>query len=173
MLFLLNGQLSHGYYVSPTKAFKCKLPGGVLSRQLHIWDQRSPIGETVTFNLGSRLLWRVEHLRLNPLKLDNLGRIEERRQQLEKGKENYFEHYLLPNLGFAEIKWERYEEVNGKEVLISYTYMKSDGMEGTRELLFSVDGSHLNVLHHAQNISETLEIVIAGSLELYESCEFR
>ena len=170
---LLNGELSHGYYVSPEHTFKCRLPGGVLSRQLQIWDQRSPIGEIVTFKLGSRLLWRVEHLRLDHLKLDGLALTKERRQQLEKGKENYFEYYLLPNLGLAEIKWERYEEVNGKEVLISHTYLKSDGMEGTRELLFSVDGSYLNVLHHAQSISGNLENFITGSLGLYRSCEFR
>ena len=82
------------------------------------------MGEIVTFKLGSRLLWRVEHLRLDHLKLDGLALTKERRQQLEKGKENYFEYYLLPNLGLAEIKWERYEEVNGKEVLISHTYLK-------------------------------------------------
>ena len=58
-------------------------------------------------------------------------------------------------------------------MLISYTHLKSDDMEGVRELLFSVDGNYLNVLHHAQNISGNLDKVILGSLGLYKSCEFK
>ncbi|MXY14342.1 MAG: hypothetical protein F4X93_04730 [Proteobacteria bacterium] len=170
--FLLNGHLSHGYYISPDKTFRCKLPGGALSRQLHIWDQRSASGATVTFMLGSRLLWRVDHLHLSRLKLKDLDKDKERRVQLERGKEHYFRYYLLPNLGPAEIKWERYERAGETEVLIAHTYLKSDGMEGIRELLFSVDGVYLNVLHHAQGISENLENIIPGSLALYKGCEF-
>ena len=173
VLLLTDGRLSHGYYVSQSETFRCRLPGGVLSRQLLIWDQRSAVGESVTFKLGSRLLWRVDHLHLSQLKLEGLDKIEARRAQLEKGKENYFKYYLLPNLGRAEIKWEIYEQAGGTEVLISHTYLKSDGMEGVRELLFSVDGNYLNVLHHAQNISGNLETIIPGSLGLYKSCEFK
>lgn len=171
-VFLLNGHLSHGYYISPDKTFRCKLPGGALSRQLHIWDQRSALGTTVTFKLGSRLLWRVDHLYLSRLKLKDLDKGLGRRAQLERGKEHYFKYYLLPNLGPAETKWERYERAGETEVLIAHTYLKSDGMKGIRELLFSVDGNYLNVLHHAQGISENLESIIPGSLALYESCEF-
>ena len=130
------------------------------------------MGGTVTFKLGSRLLWRVDHLHLSRLKLKDLDKTEGRRAQLERGKAHYFRYYLLPNLGSAEIRWERYERADETEVLIAHTHMKSDGMDGIRELLFSVDGDHLNVLHHAQGISENLESIIPGSLALYESCEF-
>ena len=173
MLVLTNGRLSHGYYVSPSETFKCRLPGGVLSRQLHIWDQKSTAGESVTFKLSSRLLWRVDHLRLNQLKLTGLSKIKERREQLERAKEHYFKYFLLPNLGHAEIKWERYERAGETEVLISHTRLKSDGMDGVREILFSIDGNYLNVLHHAQGISGNLDSVILGSLGLYKSCEFK
>ena len=130
------------------------------------------MGTSVTFRLGSRLLWRVDHLHLSRLKLEGLDEDKGRRAQLERGKEHYFKYYLLPNLGPAEIKWERYERAGETEVLIAHTYLKSDGMKGIRELLFSVDGNFLNVLHHAQGISENLESIIPGSLALYESCEF-
>ena len=173
MLLLTNGHLSHGHYISPSETFRCKLPGGALSRQLHIWDQRSAMGESVTFKLGSRLLWRVDHLHLNRLELEGLDRVGERREQLERGKENYFKHYLLQELGSAQIRWERYERTDETEVLIAHTYLKSDGMEGVRELLFSVDGDYLNVLHHAQGISGNLENIILGSFGLYKSCEFK
>lgn len=130
------------------------------------------MGETVTFKLGSRLLWRVDHLYLSRLKLKDLDKGQGRRAQLERGKEHYFKYYLVPNLGPAEIKWERYERADETEVLIAHTHLESDGMEGVRELLFSVDGDYLNVLHHAQAISENLENIIPGSLALYKSCEF-
>lgn len=171
-MFLLNGNLSHGYYEASSKTFRCRIPGGVLSRQLHIWDQSSAIGESVTFKLGSRLLWRVEHLRLVRLELAGLDRVQDRREQLERGKKNYFKHYLLPDLGTAEIRWERYERTEDTEVLIVHTYLESDGMAGVRELLFSVDGEYLNVVHHAQGISDNLENIIPGSFGLYKSCEF-
>ena len=173
VVLLMNGHLSHGHYVSKSETFSCRLPGGILSRQLQVWDQKSEIGESVTFRLGPRLLWRVDHLHLSQLKLKGLDKIQARRDQLERGKENYFKYYLLPELGKAEIKWEIYEQAGGKEVLISHTYLKSDGMEGIRELLFSVDGNYLNVVHHAQNISGNLEKIIIGSLGLYKSCEFK
>lgn len=143
-----------------------------MSRQLHVRDQSSALGESVTFQLGSRVLWRVDHFHLGQLKLAGLKGIKERRERLEKGKEHYFKYYLLPNLGSAEIKWERYERTDETEVLIAHTYMRSDGMEGVRELLFSIDGDYLNVLHHAQNISSNLESIILGSFGLYKSCEF-
>ncbi len=173
VVLLTNGRLSHGHYVSQSETFSCRLPGGVLSRQLDVWDQRGAVGESVTFKLGSRLLWRVDHLHLRQLKLKGLDKVQARREQLERGKEHYFKYYLLPKLGKAEIKWETYKQVDGTEVLISYTHLKSDGMEGVRELLFSVDGNYLNVLHHAQNISGNLDKVILGSLGLYKSCEFK
>ena len=173
MLLLTDGRLSHGDYISPSETFRCTLPGGALSRQLHIRDQRSAVGETVTFKLGSRLLWRVDHLYLDQLELGGLDKVKQRREQLEKGKENYFRYYLMPSLGFAEIKWERYERTDEAEVLIVHTYLKSDGMEGVRELLFSVDGEYLNVLHHAQNVPGNLENIILGSFGLYKSCEFK
>ena len=173
VVLLTNGRLSHGHYVSQSETFSCRLPGGVLSRQLDVWDQRGAVGESVTFKLGSRLLWRVDHLHLRQLKLKGLDKIQARREQLERGKDHYFKYYLLPKLGEAEIKWEIYKQVGGTEVLISYTYLKSDGMEGIRELLFSVDGNYLNVLHHAQNISGNLDKIILGSLGLYKSCEFK
>lgn len=172
MLLLTNGRLSHGHYVASSETFKCRLPGGALSRQLHIRDQKSTVGETVTFKLGSRLLWRVDHLHLSQLKLKGLDEVRDRREQLEKGKEHYFKYYLLPNLGPAQIRWERYERTEEVEVLIAHTHLKSDGMEGVRELLFSVDGDYLNVVHHAQSISGNLENIILGSFGLYKSCEF-
>ena len=49
VVLLLNGHLSHGYYVSPSESFKCKLPGGAFCRQLKITDSSNAIGETVTF----------------------------------------------------------------------------------------------------------------------------
>ena len=172
MLLLTNGRLSHGHYISPSETFRCRLPGGALSRQLHIWDQRSAVGETVTFRLSSRLLWRVDHLHLSQLKLKDLDKVQDRRAQLEKGKEHYFEYYLLPKLGPAQIRWERYERTDDVEVLIVHTHLESDGMVGVRELLFSVDGDYLNVVHHAQSISGNLENFILGSFGLYKSCEF-
>lgn len=172
-MLLLNGNLSHGYYEASSKTFRCRVPGGILSRQLHIRDQRGTIGESVTFKLGSRLLWRVEHLRLDRLELANLDRVRDRREQLERGKRNYFKHYLLPDLGTAEIQWERYERTEDAEVLVAHTYLESDGMAGIRELLFSVDGDYLNVVHHAQSISGNLENIIQGSFWLYKNCEFK
>ncbi len=173
MLLLTNEHLSHGYYVSPSETFRCKLPGGALSRQLHIRDQRNAVGETVTFKLGPHLLWRVDHLHLSQIKLKDMDKVRDRRAQLEKGKEHYFKYYLLPNLGSAEIRWERYEQTDDTEVLIAHTHLESDGMAGVRELLFSVDGDYLNVVHHVQGISGNLENIIQGSFGLYKNCEFR
>ena len=171
-LLLLNGHLSHGYYVSPQESFKCKLPGGVLSRQLKITDRSNDIGETVTFTLNAGLLWRVDHLRLGQHKLASLDNIADRREQLDKAKINYFKFHLQTSLDIAEVNWEQFKSVDNTEVLIVNTYLKWDSSEETRELLSSVDGDYLNVLHYAQNVSSNLKNITSGSLGLYKSCEF-
>lgn len=171
-LLLLNGHLSHGYYVSPSESFKCKLPGGAFSTQLKITDRSNAIGETVTFKLDAGLLWRVDHLRLGHHKLASLDKIADKREQLEKVKINYFKHHLDSNLDIVEINWEQYKRVNDREVLITNTYLKWDASEETRELLFSINGDYLNVLHYTQNVSSKLQNITSGVLGLYKSCEF-
>ena len=171
-LLLLNGHLSHGYYVSPSESFKCKLPGGAFSTQLKISDRRNSIGETVTFKLDSGLLWRVDHLRLDQHKLAKLNGLKSKRKQLDEAKLNYFKYHLHPNVDITEINWEQFKRVNETEVLIAHTYLKWDKLEENRELLFSINGDYLNVLHYAQNISTELQNITSGSLGLYKSCEF-
>ena len=171
-LLLLNGHLSHGYYVSPSETFKCKLPGGAFSRQLNISDRHNSMGETVTFKLDTGLLWRVDHLHLNDHKLANLSGLRNRREQLEQAKLNYIKFHLETNIDIVEINWEQYKRVNETEVLIAHTYLKWDKLEENRELLFSINGDYLNVLHYAQNISTKLQNITSGSLGLYKSCEF-
>ncbi len=90
VVLLLNGHLSHGYYVSPSESFKCKLPGGAFSRQLKITDRSNAIGETVTFKLEPGLLWRIDHLHLVHHELANFDSLTNRREQLEVVKFNYF-----------------------------------------------------------------------------------
>lgn len=169
---LLNGHLSHGYYVSPSESFKCKLPGGALSGQLKITDRSNSISETVTFKLEPGLLWRIDHLHLGHHKLANLGGSTNKRGQLEAAKSNYFKNHLLSNLDIAEIKSEQYKQVNETEILMVYAYLKWDKAEDNRELLFSIDGDYLNVLHYAQNISSNLQIFTSGATGLYKSCQF-
>ena len=171
-LLLLNGHLSHGYYVSPSESFKCKLPGGAFSTQLNISDRSNSIGETVTFKLDTGLLWRVDHLHLNDHKLANLSGLKNRREQLEQAKLNYIKFHLETNIDIVEINWEQFKRVNETEVLIAHTYLKWDKLEEKRELLFSINGDYLNVVHYAQNISTELQNITSGSLGLYKSCEF-
>lgn len=171
-LLLLNGHLSHGYYVSPSESFKCKLPGGAFSTQLKISDRSNSIGETVTFKLDTGLLWRVDHLHLDHHKLANLSGLKNRREQLEQAKLNYIKYHLETNVDIVEINWEQYKRVNEIEVLIANMYIQWDASEETRELLFSIDDNYLNVLHYAQNISSVSQNITSGSLGLYKSCEF-
>ncbi|MCZ6564621.1 MAG: hypothetical protein O6852_00575 [Gammaproteobacteria bacterium] len=172
VVLLLNGHLSHGYYVSPSESFKCKLPGGAFSRQLKITDRSNAIGETVTFKLEPGLLWRIDHLHLVHHELANFDSLTNRREQLEVVKFNYFKNHLLSNLEIAEIKSEQYKQINEVEVLIVYAYLQWDNAEDNRELLFSIDGDYLNVLHYAQNISENLQTITSGVTGLYKSCQF-
>ncbi len=172
VVLLLNGHLSHGYYVSPSESFKCKLPGGAFSRQLKITDRSNAIGETVTFKLEPGLLWRIDHLHLVHHELANFDSLTNRREQLEVVKSTYFKNHLLSNLEIAEIKSEQYKQINEVEVLIVYAYLQWDNAEDNRELLFSIDGDYLNVLHYAQNISENLQTITSGVTGLYKSCQF-
>ena len=171
-LALLNGRLSHGYYVSADESFRCKLPGGVLSRQLQISSRSSHIGETVTFKLNPRLLWRVDHLHLGHHKLASIGKLTDRRAQLEAVRSNYFTHYLESNLDTVDIQQELYVEANGTEVLIAQTYVKWGATEEMRQFLFSIDGEYLNVVHYLQNVQINLQAFTSGSLRMYKSCEF-
>jgi len=171
-LLLLNENLSFGYYVSPSESFRCKLPGGAYSTQLNITDRSNSNGETVTFKLDTGLLWRVDHLRLGHHKLASLDNTANKREQLEEAKIIYFKHHLEPSVDIAEIKWEQFRKTNETEVLVTYTYFKWEKAEETRELLFSIDGEYLNVLHYAQNVSSKLQNITSGSLGLYKSCQF-
>jgi hypothetical protein len=142
------------------QSFKCKLPGGAFSRQLKITDSSNAIGETVTFKLEPGLLWRIDHLHLVHHELANFDSLTNRREQLEVVKSTYFKNHLLSNLEIAEIKSEQYKQINEVEVLIVYAYLQWDNAEDNRELLFSIDGDYLNVLHYAQNISENLQTAL-------------
>ena len=171
-LFLLNGNLSHGYYISPSESFKCKLPGGVLSRQIEITDSSSFAGETVTLKLNFGLLWRVDHLKIGKHKLAILDTSNIKRIILEDAKNLYFKEYLEKNLDVVDIEWEQYNIVNENEVLLVSAYLKWGSNEENRQLLFSVDNGYLNVIHHAQNISDKIEKITSNSLDVYKSCEF-
>ena len=171
-LVLLNGHLSHGYYVSPSKSFKCKLPGGVLSRQLEIRDSSNPSGETVTLNLKFGLLWRVDHLKIGVHKLAMIDKKDVKRKSLDQAKELYINNYLRMNLDSVEIEWEQYNYVNGNEVLLLSVHLKWGEDEESRQLLFSIDNEYLNIIHHTQNISKQLQKITSNSLDVYKSCEF-
>ena len=170
-LLLLNGHLSHGYYISPSETFKCKLPGGVFSRQLAVTDDSNTLGETVTFKLNLGLLWRVDHLRLGRHKLAILDK-STRRERLDQAKLNYFKYHLEPNLDDVDISLEYFKKINGAEVLTVQTYLKWKDKEEDRELLFSINNDYLNIIHHSQNISDNLQKITFGSEDLYKSCEF-
>ena len=173
---LLSGHLSFSHYESKSGTFKCKLPGGALSSRLEVTDRSNEIGETATFNLDLGLLWRIDHLRIGKHKLAMLDHTvdkpEIKRLQLDKAKEDYFNHYLKKNTDNVEVKWEQFDQVDGVEVLVVNTYIKWEDKEEVRELLFSIDGDYLNVVHFAQNLSNELQTFTAGAKGFYKSCEF-
>ena len=176
VLLLLNGNLSHGYYESVSKTFKCKLPGGALSRKVNVADSGNEIGETVTFSLDLGILWRLDHLRIGKHKLANIktspDNPEKRRLELDRVKDSYINLYLRENIDVVEVKWEQFEIVDGNEVLLANTYVKWDDNEEIRELLFSIDGEYLNVVHYAQNVSSELQNITTGAVGFYKSCQF-
>ena len=175
-LVLLNGNLSFGYYEPKSKTYKCKLPGGALSTKLGIVDRSNDIGETVTFSLNLGLLWRLDHLLIGKHKLAMLDNTksspEAKRLQLDKAKEDYFNLYLTKNTDFVDVKWEQFDYVNEVEVLLASTYIKWEDKEEVRELLFSIDGDYLNIIHFAQNLSSDLQTFTTGAKGFYKSCEF-
>ncbi len=172
VLLLLNGHLSHGHYISPSESFKCKLPGGALSRQLEIVDDSNSLGETVIFKLKLGLLWRVDHLKLNRHKIAVLDRSLNKRENLDRAKLNYFKYHLIPNLDEVAIDWEYFKRINESEVLIVQAYVRWDQQEEKRELLFSIDDEYLNVIHHSQNISSDLQKITFGAIDMYKGCQF-
>jgi len=173
---LLSGHLSFNHYESKTGTFRCKLPGGALSSKLDVTDRSNDIGETVTFSLNLGLLWRIDHLLIGKHKLAMVNKTvnspEVRRLQLDKAKEDYFNLYLSQNTDHVEVKWEQFDYVNDVEVLIASTYIKWEDEEEVRELLFSIDGDYLNIIHFAQNISNDLQTITTGAKGFYKSCSF-
>jgi len=176
VVLLLNGHLSFNHYEAKSETFKCKLPGGALSSRLDVTDRSNAIGETVTFSLDLGLLWRIDHLLIGKHKLAMLenspNSAENRRLQLDQAKENYIANYLAQNTDLVEVKWEQFTAVNDVEVLLVNTYIQWDDKEEIRELLFSIDGDYLNILHYAQNISSELQTITSGVTGLYKSCSF-
>ncbi len=173
---LLNGHLSFSHYEAKSGTFKCKLPGGALSSRLDVIDRSNAIGETVTFSLDLGLLWRIDHLLIGKHKLAMLNNqsssLKERRNQLDLAKQNYISGYLAQNTDGVEIKWEQFVAVNNAEVLIANTYVKWEDREEVRELLFSIDGDYLNIIHYAQNVSTELQTFTTGAKGFYKSCNF-
>ncbi len=173
---LLSGHLSFSHYESKSRTFKCKLPGGALNGRLEVTDRSNEIGETATFSLDLGLLWRIDHLRIGKHKLAMLNQSaikpEAKRLQLDKAKEDYFNLYLRKNTDNVEVKWEQFDQVNGVEVLIANTYIKWGDKEEVREILFSIDGDYLNIIHFAQNLSNELQTFTTGAKGFYKSCEF-
>lgn len=175
-LLLLNGHLSRGYYEAKSETFRCKLPGGALSSKVEIMDRSNELGETATFTLNFGLLWRIDHLRIGKHKLamiDNTNNnLEHKRVQLDQAKDNYMSLYLAQNAEQVEVEWEQFIIVDDAEVLLTNTYVKWDGQEEKREVLFSIDGDYLNVVHFAQNMSSNLQTFTTGAAGFYKSCEF-
>lgn len=175
-LLLLNGHLSLGYYEAKSGTFRCKLPGGALSSKVEIMDRRNELGESATFTLNLGLLWRIDHLRIGKHKLamiDNTNHsLDHKRVQLDLAKDNYMSLYLAKNADQVEVEWEQYLIVDDAEVLLTNTYVKWDEHEEKRELLFSIDGDYLNVVHFAQNMSSNLQTFTTGAAGFYKSCEF-
>ena len=173
---LLSGHLSFNHYEPKSGTFKCKLPGGALSSKLEISDRSNDIGETVTFSLNLGLLWRLDHLLIGKHKLAMLDKSsnspEARRLQLDRAKEDYFNLYLAQNTDYVEVKWEQFDYVDDVEVLLANTYIKWNEEEEVRELLFSIDGDYLNIIHFAQNLSSDLQTITSGAKGFYKSCEF-
>lgn len=171
-LLLLNGNLSLGSYESKSNTFKCKLPGGALSKKVKIEDRGNELGETVTFSLDIGLLWRIDHLYIGKHKLAMLDVSVDRRQQLNAAKDNYMSLYLAQHAEKVEVEWEQYVVVDKTELLLAKTFVKWGGNEEERELLFSVDGDYLNVVHYAQNLSSNLQSFTTGAVGFYKGCEF-
>jgi len=168
----MNGNLSHGYYQASSQTFKCKLPGGALSTSVDVIDRANDLGETVTFSHEIGLLWRLDHLRIGKHKLAHIDTSQDQRIQLEQAKDNYMSFYLTQHADQVEIEWEQYLTVGDAEVLLTNTYVKWNDKEETRELLFSVDGDYVNVVHYAQNVSKKLNSFTTNALGFYENCEF-
>ena len=171
-LLLLNGRLSLGSYESKSATFKCRLPGGALSKRVDVLDRINDLGETVTFTLDIGLLWRLDHLRIGKHKLAKFETSLDKRQQLDQAKDNYMGLYLSQNADQVEIEWEQYIVVNDVEVLLTSTYVKWNDQEEKRELLFSIDGDYLNVVHYAQNVSSSLQNFTTNAVGFYKGCEF-
>jgi len=171
-LLLLNGHLSRGYYEANSGTFKCKLPGGALSSKVEVEDRINELGETVTFSLNIGLLWRVDHLRIGKHKLAIIESSEDKRLQLDQAKDQYMSLYLAQHADQVEIKWEQFTFIDNVEVLLTNTYVKWDDKEETREVLFSIDGDYLNVIHYAQNVSDNLQTFTTGAAGFYKSCQF-
>ena len=171
-LLLLNGHLSLGSYEAKSATFKCKLPGGALSAMVDVMDRINELGETVTFTLDIGLLWRLDHLRIGKHKLAMFETSLDKRQQLDQAKDNYMGLYLSQNADQVEVEWEQYIVVNDVEVLLTSTYVKWDDQEEKRELLISIDGDYLNVIHYAQNISSELQTFTTNAASFYKGCVF-
>lgn len=171
-LLLLNGNLGLGFYEAKSATFKCKLPGGALSTTFDVMDRVNELGETVTFTLDIGLLWRIDHLRMGKHMLAIVDTSVDRRQQLDQAKDNYMSLYLAQHADQVEIEWEQFIVVNDTEVLLTNTYVKWDDKEEKRELLFSIDGKYLNIIHYAQNLSSNLQTFTTGAAGFYKSCSF-
>jgi len=173
---LLNGHLSFNHYEAKSETFKCKLPGGALSSRLDVTDRSNAIGETVTFSLDLGLLWRIDHLLIGKHNLAMIDKTssspENKRKQLDLAKESYISSYLEQNTDSVEIKWEQFIAANDVEVLLANVYMKWEDREEVRELLFSIDGDYLNIIHYAQNVSSELQTFTTGAKGFYKSCQF-
>lgn len=171
-LLLLNGNLSLGSYQSKSHTFKCKLPGGALSKKVKVEDRSNELGETVSFSLDIGLLWRIDHLYIGKHKLAMLDISADRRQQLDLAKDNYMSLYLAQHEEKVEVEWEQYIVVDKAELLLANTFVKWGDNQEERELLFSVDGDYLNVIHYAQNVSSNLQSFTTGAVGFYKGCEF-
>ena len=169
---LLNGHLSFNHYEAKSGTFRCKLPGGALSSKVEVMDRYNELGETVTFSLNLGLLWRLDHLRIGKHKLTAIEASADKRQQLDQAKDNYISLYLAQNADQVEVEWEQFIIVEDAEVLLTNTYVKWDDKEEKRELLFSIDGDYLNIVHYAQNLSSNLQTFTTGATGFYKSCSF-
>jgi len=147
----MNGSLSHGHYHAKSQTFKCKLPGGALSSSVDVLDRMNELGETVTFTLDLGLLWRLDHLLIGEHKLAKIDLSQDNKVELE---------------------WEQYQIVGDAEVLLTSAFVTWDDQEERRELLFSIDGDYVNVIHYAQNMSSKLQNFTTSAAGFYKSCEF-
>jgi len=175
-LLLLHGSLSFNYYESKSGTFKCKLPGGALNSKVEVVDNYNDLGETATFTLNLGFLWRIDHLLIGKHKLamieKDLTGIEDRRAQLDKAKQAYISSYLEKNTNKVEVNWEQFTVVGDVEVLLTNIFVSWDDKEEAREVLFSIDGDYLNVIHYSQNVSKELKTITSGAKGFYKSCEF-